>query len=298
MLEDLISKLQSMPTPPGGWVTRFAPSPTGFLHLGHALSCAYVFAVGRALGAKILLRLEDHDRQRCKISYSQAIIDDLEWLGFDFDNVSDSTLAPDYIQSHCDSRYDSQFEALRALGMLYPCQCSRQVQNLRHCPTRGGHLIYDNHCRASTKMTLSHATIPSAIAWRFIFNEAPLIQECFPQRDLNLIEQGDFSVKDREGNWTYQWAVVLDDLAHGVNLVIRGQDLWSSTLRYGALWQATAGKHGRPLGCPVFLHHPLLVEKDGSKLSKSTLAKPLHSWRLDGYSPKKLLELAFSQLGV
>jgi glutamyl/glutaminyl-tRNA synthetase len=300
MLKDLISKMKAMPAPPKGWVTRFAPSPTGYLHLGHALSCAYVFAVGRALGAKILLRLEDHDRQRCQPPYSLAIIEDLEWLGFEFDNLVGSALAPEYIQSQCGDRYSCQFEAIRALGLLYPCVCSRQSQNSRQCQIRGGHLIYDNHCRNTiTSPAANPSDDPKGKTWRFVFDHEGFIQECFPQRDLTLLEKGDFSIKDREGNWTYQWSVVLDDLAHGVNLIIRGQDLWSSTLRYTALWRAIQGRDDQkrsPL--PVFLHHPLLMEKDGTKLSKSSLAKPLRTWRQDGYAPEQVMAMAFSQIQV
>jgi len=128
--------------------TRFAPSPTGYLHLGHVVHMLYVWGIARAAGAEVLLRIEDHDRQRCRPEYESALLEDLAWLG----------LVPDVVPTPCrqqdrEVRYAEMLEDLHARGLVYACACSRTLV-LRRTGQGGGELRYDNYCRSGVVATL------------------------------------------------------------------------------------------------------------------------------------------------
>lgn len=273
-------------------VSRFAPSPTGYLHLGHLVNAIYVWGVTRALGGAVILRLEDHDRGRCRPEYETAILEDLEWLG----------LAPDrglpaafrggetpYRQSDRGARYAELLEGLAARGLVYTCRCSRRDVLSRTGPQQG-ELRYDGHCRdrgydpgaaAGVRIRLD----PGAVA----FDDAlagRLWQD--PARQC-----GDVLLRDRHGNWTYQFAVVADDWDQGVNLVIRGEDLLESTGRQILL----GGCLGRETP-PFFLHHPLIADTRGRKLSKRDFSRGLRDYRAEGWTPERVLGAAALQVGL
>lgn len=258
--------------PPGGgeWVTRYAPSPTGYLHLGHAAHLLYVWGVGQRVGARILLRMEDHDRSRCKPAYEEAILEDLEWLGFRAENGLDRP-SP-FRQSDCDAVYREKAEALRAQGRLYGCACSRSEIARAVAADGVGERPYPGTCRDRG------LPLHEGVGWRVPMDDEPA---------------GDPLVRDREGQWTYQFAVVVDDLRHGVNLVIRGEDLQSSTGRQIRLAELL----GRALP-PVYLHHPLIVDGQGEKLSKRTGATPIRDLRRRGRSPEEVLGEAAWRAGL
>lgn len=275
------------------WHTRFAPSPTGYLHLGHLLSCAFIFGIGRNLSASIDLRLENHDQKRCLPQYMDAIYEDLAWCGFQFDNQQTlgAPVPPDSIQSHRNPRYKALADQIKNLGLIYSCDCSRNTQKQRGCKTVGSHLIYDNHCR-DRQLPFDNNT------WRLRFElgSQSLKENGWSATESAydfMLKAGDFPIRDRDAFWTYQWAVVCDDLDQNIDLVIRGLDLWPTTRRYAALWTAMA-----PLRqLPIFVHHPLILGDNGQKISKSDLAKPLREWRREGHTPESLIALAFQAIG-
>ena len=193
-------------------ITRFAPTPTGYLHLGHVLSAVYVWAVARASGpdARVLLRIEDHDRARSRPEFEAALLEDLAWLGF----VADG--AP-VRQSERGAMYERALDDLRQRGLIYACECSRSdVGSSRYPGTcRDKHL--PELCRVGVRVRLDAALEP--------FDDLRLgRQEQRPSEQC-----GDVLVRDRHGNWTYQFAVVVDDWLQQVNHVIRGEDLLDST---------------------------------------------------------------------
>lgn len=262
-------------------ITRFAPSPTGYLHLGHVVSALYVWGIGRALGAKILLRIEDHDRSRSRAAYEDAIHADLAWLGFQADAT--------YRQSDARAEHDAALVRLALVARVYGCDCSRKtIAASMPDAARADELHYDGTCRTR------------GLGWRQ--GEAHGVRVELPSRiehtrdlllgDLqqNPAEQcGDLLLRDRQGNYTYQHAVVADDLREGVNLVIRGQDLTASTGRQIAL--------ARLLGRdePIhFAHHPLVVDGDGRKLGKRFLSEGVATRRAAGEDGAAVLgEAAF-----
>jgi glutamyl/glutaminyl-tRNA synthetase len=248
-------------------VTRFAPAPTGFLHLGHVLNAMYVWETARAAGAgsRVLLRIEDHDRQRSRRAFEDAILADLDWLGFDADG-------PVVRQSERGAIYEKALDGLRPRGLVYACGCSRSgVTGQRYPGTCAGKGL-----RESPGLGL-RVRLESTV-------------ERFDDRRLGPQEQqpseqcGDLLVRDREGNWTYQFAAVVDDWVQGVTLVIRGEDLLDSTGRQIQL----ARLLGRPEP-PEFLHHPLVMKTPTQKLSKSDGDTGIGELRAKGWSVSQVM---------
>lgn len=263
--------------------TRYAPSPTGPLHLGHVAHLVWVWGVARACGAAVLLRFEDHDRGRCRVEYERSIVEDLAWLGFEPDNCIDA-VSP-YRQSDNEAAYREALE--RMADRAYFCDCTRK-QIAERCPLGpGGERVYDGRCR-------DRGLDRGGVRVRM----EPGVERF---RDLRLGERaqdpaaqaGDLLVRDRNGQWTYQFAVVVDDLRQGIDLVVRGEDLLESTGRQIRL--------GRLLGRvepPRFLHHPLIVDERGVKLSKRTAAGPIAAERAAGRRPEDVIGEAAARVGL
>lgn len=239
-------------------VTRFAPSPTGYLHLGHVVNAIYVWGIAAARGAEVLLRIEDHDRIRCRPEYERAMLEDLAWLGF---TAPDPPLTR---QSDRGAVYEAALDRLRQSHHVYACDCSRrQLEDGRYpgrCRTRG--LADGPGCGLRVQMPDDEAS-------------------------------GDLLIRDRDGNWTYQFAVTVDDMDQGVTLVIRGDDLESSTSRQVTL----AGMLGRATP-PDFIHHPLIRKPDGEKLSKASGDSGIRELRARGASPAEVIALAAVSVGL
>ena len=264
-------------------ITRFAPSPTGYLHLGHLAHMIYVWGAAEVLGAKVLLRIEDHDRQRSRHEYEKAILDDLDWLGFEPDNQPTS----DYRQSDCDPVYRA---ALAKLDGVYRCTCSRAGIAAHSELGDAGERRYSGFCRDKDwPADLEHGL-------RVRLDGA---DESFDDKRLGLQVQnpaeqcGDLLIRDRRGNWTYQFAVVVDDIRHGVNLVVRGEDLLASTGRQIQLARLLGGELS-----PQWVHHPMIADEGGAKLSKSAQAPPVRDLRAEGLSVGAALGLAAYQVGL
>jgi len=226
-------------------LTRFAPAPTGFLHLGHVVNAIHVWGMARAAGGTVILRIEDHDRQRSRKEYEAAILEDLAWLGFSPD-------APLVRQSGRDDIYLRALAALRAQGRVYACRCSRADV---------GEGVYPGTCRERGIVDDGRV----GVRLRLDDSTERFDDLCHgPQAQQPSAQCGDVLIRDREGNWTYQFAAALDDMVQGVTHVIRGDDLLDSTGRQIQI--------ARLLGRtdpPRFLHHPLIMKTASQKLSKS-----------------------------
>jgi len=261
--------------------TRFAPSPTGYLHLGHIVNAIYVWGLARALGGRVLLRIEDHDRIRSRPVFEAAILEDLAWLGF----VPDEGLNPVRRQSNNETAYATALVTLAATHNVYACDCSRKdIAGER----------YPGRCRA--RWLLPGDTVPPGIGVRVQLDDRA---ESFTDGALGEIVQipaeqcGDLLLRDRDGHWTYQFAVTVDDLNDDIDLVVRGLDLLSSTGRQIAL--------ARMLGRtepPHFFHHPLIIKPDGEKLSKGSRDTGVRELRAAGLDPPTVIGLAAAAVGL
>ena len=250
------------------FLTRFAPAPTGYLHLGHVLSALWVWETARAAGGRVLLRIEDHDRQRSRPEYAQALLEDLAWLGFEPDG-------PVVRQSEREPVYREALARLVAAGLVYGCSCTRSdLQRVE--PGPGGERRYPGTCRDRG------LSLVEGVGWRV--RVAPGVESFMdarlgPQAQAPAEQCGDLLIRDRLGNWTYQFAAVADDTAQGITDVIRGEDLLVSTGRQIRLARLLG--RAEP---PRFLHHPLVMASASEKLSKSDGATGVRELRTAGWS--------------
>jgi glutamyl-Q tRNA(Asp) synthetase len=274
-------------------LTRFAPSPTGYLHLGHVANAIWVWGLARALGGRVLLRIEDHDRGRSRVGYERAALEDLDWLGLVPDVGSPGELRAGVSplrQSDCGEAYAAALDGLRRNERVYACDCSR-----RDIALQAGD-VFDQETRYPGRCRERGLAERNGLGVRVML---PAGTEAFTDVRLGEMAQtpkeqcGDLLLRDRTGNWTYQFAVVVDDLRHQVDLVIRGEDLLSSTGRQLML--------GRMLGRvrpPVFLHHPLIRKESGAKLSKSSGDTGVRELRAAGTRPEAVLGEAAWRTGL
>ena len=260
-------------------VGRYAPSPTGAMHLGNARTALLAWLHSRVVGARHLLRFEDLDRGRVRPWAYDVLRRDLEWLGLTWDE--------EYIQSERLDLYDS------ALGHLptYPCTCTRRdiqaaIQDSAGAP-HGTEPVYPGTCRTRP----SHPDRPAALRWR-----VPDLTVCARDqyRQETLCQHlpgdvGDLVLRRNDGVYAYHLAVVVDDAAMGVTDIVRGADLWPATPRQIALQRAL----GAPT--PAYLHVPLMTDHAGLRLAKRDGAPPVRAYREEGTPPGRLLaELARS----
>jgi glutamyl/glutaminyl-tRNA synthetase len=284
----------SLSDPPPRTITRFAPAPTGRLHLGHLANAIFVWGAARARGGRVLLRIEDHDRQRCRPELEATLLDDLDRLGIRADEPSTDDLRSGpspYRQSDNGSAYAEAVEALTRVADVYACDCSRatfaawretngQPWSGPGCPGR---------CRERGLVPRDDLGLRVALgdgdeAWD---------DGMLGWRAGRVAADGDLLVRDRNGNWTYALCVVVDDLRHGVDLVVRGEDLVDATA--GQVRLAGLLGRGRP---PAFAHHPLVRRLDGSKLSKADGATGVGELLEGGASPEALFGEAAFRVGL
>jgi glutamyl/glutaminyl-tRNA synthetase len=272
-------------------ISRFAPAPTGFLHLGHVVNAIYVWGVTKSRGGRVLLRIEDHDRQRSRPEFERAILDDLDWLGFVPDDYQTDAFRARSCQGRQSERsaiYDAALQKLRSMGLVYACECSRSdivtalpsLNELRYPGTCASKAVREGSGRG-----LRVRLAPSIE--RFVdLRHGPLEQR--PSEQC-----GDLLVRDREGNWTYQFAVTVDDHVQAVTHVIRGDDLLSSTGRQIQL----ARLLGRAAP-PEFLHHPLVMKSATQKLSKADGDTSVRDLRAAGLGPEEVIGRAAALVGL
>ena len=266
-----------------GIISRFAPAPTGFLHLGHVVNAVYVWRETRARGGRVLLRIEDHDRQRSRPEYEAAILEDLAWLEFQADE------AP-VRQSERGAIYEEALERLRRQGLVYACGCSRGdiVRATEAAPPVEAELRYPGTC--------AHRGLPEGPGLGLRIRLAPTVERFVDLRHGPMEQRpseqcGDLLVRDREGNWTYQFAATVDDYVQGVTLVVRGDDLLASTARQMQLARLLGREEP-----PQFLHHALIMKSADQKLSKSDRDTGVRELRARGWTPARVIEVAISSL--
>ena len=246
-------------------VGRFAPSPSGRIHLGNLLCCLLAWLSARQKGGKVVLRIEDLDIARCKRPYAEQMIEDLCWLGLTWDE-GPGVGGPDgpYYQSERTALYEQALEKLERMGLVYPCYCTRAELHAASAPHRSdGQAVYPGTCRHLTAAEREKKTRAPAMrlmvpdeTWSFTDGHMGHYGE-------NLLHEcGDFLLRRSDGMFAYQLAVVVDDAAMGVTEVVRGSDLLSSTPRQLYLYDLLG------LKAPEFIHFPLLLAPDGRRLSK------------------------------
>jgi len=269
---------------------RIAPTPTGFLHLGHARTFWIAMERAREAGGAIIYRDEDLDPQRCKPEFASGAIEDLRWFGCDWDEGPDigGTHAP-YRQSERHALFLDAWKRLKDGGCIYPCDKSRKdvarAAQAPHPEDEQAEPIYPEDWRPPLG-TGKDATEPGDINWRFrvpndreiIFDDVrlgPCEFECL--RDF-----GDFLVWRKDGVPAYELAVVVDDAAMGVTEVVRGEDLLISTARQLLVYEALG------ISPPEFYHTPLMIDPDGQRLAKRHRSLSLRELREAGHQPEAL----------
>jgi glutamyl-tRNA synthetase len=264
---------------------RLAPSPTGRLHLGHARTFVLAWLHVRSRGGQMLLRLEDLDASRCRPELAAGVMQDLEWLGLDWDG-------PVLAQS-------SRLEALRATaltlrdaGLVYPCVCTRaDLRNAASAPQRGvDEQRYPGTCRSRPS---AERGAPHALRFRVPEGPIDFVDGIAgPQRFDVWREVGDFIIANRAGVPSYQLAVVADDAAQGINEVFRGDDLLSSTPRQLLLYAALG------LRAPSFYHVPLVLDVSGRRLAKRADDLSLSLLRQAGVDPRVIVRWVLQSAGL
>ena len=279
MRPDLDALAARLPARP---LTRFAPSPTGYLHLGHVVNAIYVWGLARALGGRVLLRIEDHDRVRSRSEFETALLTDLQWLGFEPD-------AGPIRQSDDAAAYEAALARLAGLQHVYACDCSRRDLAAVALLAPGVEVAYSGRCRTRNVKG-------DGCGLRVQFEAgAEVFDDEIRGRQIQdpAAQCGDLLIRDRDGHWTYQFAVTVDDLRHKIDLVIRGEDLLASTGRQIRL----ARLLGRATP-PVFVHHPLILKAPGEKLSKSSGDTGVRELRAAGVSPAEVIGRAAAACGL
>ncbi len=284
----------------GEIVTRFAPSPTGFLHLGHVRSALEGWRAARESGGRFLLRIEDIDRERCRDEYAEAIVEDLTWLGLDWDG-------PVRRQSEHFDDYRRALDRLHALGVLYPCFCTRreilvEIARAGGAPQGEVGLAYPGTCRQldfARRAARQHAGLDFALRLdvsRAVELAGPLewIEEA--DRGPHCVTAdptvlGDVVLARRDTPASYHLAVTVDDAIQGVTLVTRGEDLAIPTHTHRLL-QALLG-----LPTPRYRHHPLLTDAAGRRLAKRDHALTVRAMRSAGMRPAEVIAQAMASKG-
>ena len=269
---------------------RFAPSPTGRMHLGNIASALLSWLSARAQGGAWLLRIEDLDPQRSKREYSRIIEDDLHWLGLDWDEggLDGRGDAGPYSQSRRGDIYARYLELINATGYTYPCRCTRAEIMATQAPHQSdGRIVYGGRCRpavlpsfgadfdgASTRICVPHSIIS--------FDDG-----LYGPQHFNLArEVGDFILRRADGAWAYQLAVVVDDALMGVSEVVRGSDLLLSAAQQIYLYRLLG------LEPPRFAHVPLLCNAEGRRLSKRDGSLSMEHLRATMTAPQIIGRLA------
>jgi len=273
-------------TPP--FVTRFAPSPTGLMHLGHAYAALFAAHAARETGGRFILRIEDIDRGRCRPQFEEAIFEDLRWLGLTWDE-------PVRRQSEHMEDYAAALTRLDELGVIYPCFCTRseirlEIKHADEAPHGPDGPHYPGTCRAlSFEDRKQRILMGKAHAWRLDMSKAVAITGDFDWTDRGLGLQkadpaaaGDVVVARKDVPTSYHLAVTIDDYLQGVTLVTRGDDLVHAT-NIHRLIQALLGVEP-----PIWHHHPLITDSYGVRLAKRNRATTIRSQRQAGKTPAEV----------
>jgi glutamyl-tRNA synthetase len=268
-------------TAPASAVGRLAPSPTGAQHVGNARTYLIAWLSARARGGRVVLRIEDIDSPRVKPGAAEQALDDLRWLGLDWDGEP-------LVQTRRLAVYQEALRRLRERELVYPCTCTRadveRAASAPHADHEGP--VYPGTC-AGRRAADAAGLGERPFAWRFHINQSPTFTDRYRGPTHIDLRQagGDFVVWKSAGTPAYQLAVVVDDAAQGVTEVVRGDDLLPSTPRQLLLYEALG------LVAPAFAHVPLVVGPDGRRLAKRHGDTRLTALRAAGVKPEALLGL-------
>ena len=267
---------------------RFAPSPSGRMHLGNLFCALLSYLSVKSRGGEWILRIEDLDTARCRPDYARQVEEDLRWLGLAWDEGG-SAGGPDapYFQSQRTALYEAALVRLRGMGLVYPCFCTRAQLHAASAPHReDGLTVYPGTCRGLT---------PEDIARREAAGRKGALRLRVPEETVTFTDGhlgevteylptdcGDFLLRRSDGLFAYQLAVVVDDAAMGVTEVVRGADLLSSTPRQLLLYELLGWE------APEFYHFPLLLSLDGRRLSKRDGDLGLGALR-ERYTPEEII---------
>ena len=267
---------------------RFAPSPSGRMHLGNLFCALLSYLSVKSRGGEWILRIEDLDTARCRPDYARQVEEDLRWLGLAWDEGGSAggPVAP-YFQSERTALYEAALARLRGMGLVYPCFCTRAQLHAASAPHReDGLTVYPGTCRGLT---------PEDIARREAAGRKGALRLRVPEETVTFTDGhlgevteylptdcGDFLLRRSDGLFAYQLAVVVDDAAMGVTEVVRGADLLSSTPRQLLLYELLGWE------APEFYHFPLLLSPDGRRLSKRDGDLGLGALR-ERYTPEEII---------
>ncbi|GMA62485.1 tRNA glutamyl-Q(34) synthetase GluQRS [Alicyclobacillus fastidiosus] len=268
---------------------RFAPSPTGELHIGNAFTAVMAWLQMRSVGGDFVLRIEDIDEARCRSHYVAQVMEDLRWLGLDWDEGPDVGGAHGpYQQSARLPEYEAALHQLQVAGYLYPCFCSRaelvQVASAPH-GLFADEPRYSGRCRHLTEAQRGARAQQKRPSLRFCApdKEVVVLDRLIGETRVNPLDGGDFIVRRADGVFSYQLAVVVDDAAMEITDVLRGADLFSSAPRQISLYQALGR---RP---PTFTHVPLVVDAKGRRLSKRNRSSTVRAMRESGVAAEEIV---------
>jgi len=284
-------------------VGRFAPSPTGRMHLGNIYTALISWLAAKSAGGRWILRIEDLDPQRSRTEYARLIEDDLHWLGLEWDEGGLDDRGPhgSYSQSGRTHLYEAALAQLRESGLTYPCRCTRADLNASSAPhASDGRRIYPGTCRPATVPPFAAADTGTGTgtdlraATRLYVPDMPVefTDAVFGPQTVNLAREcGDFVLRRADGAWAYQLAVVVDDADMEVNQIVRGADLLASAAQQNYLRQI--------LGLPPvrYAHLPLICNADGRRLSKRDPDLDMAHLRRDR-SPQQIIGLAARLAGL
>jgi glutamyl-tRNA synthetase len=282
---------------------RYAPSPTGDLHLGNLRSALLAWLLARCAHGQFVLRVEDLDRPRVRPGSTERMLYDLRWLGLDWDEGPDigGPFAP-YIQSEREAIYEEQLRRLQEAGVVYPCYCSRadiaRAASAPHADEEEGPR-YPGTCRDLTEAQRRQreATTPHrrpSLRFRVDDERVVVFQDTLLGRQEQHVQRavGDFIVYRADGIYAYQLAVVVDDALMHITQVVRGADLLASTARQILIYEAL----GFP--APAFAHVPLVTDAEGNRLSKRQQSEGLEPLRAAGASPEQVVGQLAASCGL
>jgi len=278
---------------------RYAPSPTGDLHLGNLRTALLAWLFARCSDGQFVLRIEDLDRPRVHPGASERMLFDLHWLGLDWDEGPDigGSYAP-YIQSERQEIYTTHLQRLQDKGLIYPCYCSRaEIARAASAPHGNEGPRYPGTCRYLTQaQRRQHEAQNRRPSMRFRVDDARIVS--FTDLVIGPAEQqvqqtvGDFIVCRSDGIFAYQFAVVVDDALMHINQVVRGVDLLESTARQILLFEALGFE------VPTFAHVPLLLDKHGKRFSKRLQSAGLEPLRMAGVTAIQVVGKMAAECGL
>jgi glutamyl-queuosine tRNA(Asp) synthetase len=275
---------------PSVYIGRLAPSPTGLLHLGHAATFHAAHQRAQSAGGTLLLRIEDLDTQRSRLHFTEAILEDLTWLGI-------SWHPPVLYQSQRLPHYREALNQLLITGQIYPCHCSRKdLAAMMHAPHEDtdDEPVYPGICRPTLNEQQREAPFQPNINYRFRVPDGAVIRfedkNLGPQSFTAGEDFGDFLIWRKDGLPSYQLACVVDDASTNITEVVRGRDLLKSTARQILLQRALN------LPTPAYFHTQLLTDEHGIRLAKRHDALAIRTLRQQGLTPAEVLQTAASHM--